>query len=54
MFTIDKYFDQAGWQKFTKASEGRETPLLVVDLNRIKLKFEEMVELFPNFKIHTL
>lgn len=52
MFTIDKYFDQAGWQKFTKASEGRETPLLVVDLNRIKLKFEEMVELFPNFKIH--
>lgn len=52
MFTIDKYFDQAGWQKFIKASEGRETPLLVVDLNRIKLKFEEMVELFPNFKIH--
>lgn len=52
MFNIDKYFDQAGWQKFTQAAEGRSTPLLVVDLNRIRMKFEEMVELFPNFKIH--
>lgn len=52
MFNIDKYFDQASWQKFTQAAEGRSTPLLVVDLNRIRMKFEEMVDLFPNFKIH--
>ena len=43
MIKIDQYFDPAGWQKFTKAAEGRETPFLVVDLSRIKTKYEEMV-----------
>lgn len=52
MIKIEQYFDQAQWQKFTKASEGRQTPFLVVDLSRIKTKFEEMVELFPKAKIH--
>lgn len=52
MIKIDQYFDQANWQKFTQAAEGRETPLLVVDLNRIKTKYNEMVGLFPNAKIH--
>lgn len=52
MIKIDQYFDPAGWQKFTKAAEGRETPFLVVDLNRIKVKFNEMVGLFPDAKIH--
>ena len=49
---IDQYFDPASWQKFTQAAEGRETPFLVVDLNRIKSKFNEMVGLFPEAKIH--
>ena len=52
MIKIDQYFDSASWQKFTKAAEGRETPLLVVDLSRIKTKFHEMVGFFPNAKIH--
>lgn len=52
MIKIEQYFDQTQWQKFTKASEGRQTPFLVVDLSRIKTKFEEMVELFPKAKIH--
>ena len=52
MIKIDQYFDPAGWQKFTQAAEGRETPFLVVDLNRIKTKFNEMVSLFPTAKIH--
>ncbi len=52
MIKIDQYFDQAAWGKFTKAAEGRETPFLVVDLNRIKVKFNEMVGLFPDAKIH--
>lgn len=52
MIKIDQYFDQPSWQKFTKAAEGRETPFLVVDLSRIKTKFEEMVQLFPKAKIH--
>ena len=52
MIHIDQYFDPAGWSKFTKAAEDRETPFLVVDLNRIKTKFNEMVGLFPNAKIH--
>lgn len=43
MIKIDQYFDPAGWQKFTKAAEGRETPFLVVDLSRIKTKYAEMV-----------
>ena len=49
---IDQYFDPASWQKFTQAAEGRETPFLVVDLSRIKSKFNEMVGLFPEAKIH--
>lgn len=52
MIKIDQYFDQAQWQKFTQAAEGEETPLLVVDLSRIKAKYEEMVSLFPKAKIH--
>lgn len=52
MIKIDQYFDPAAWQKFTKAAEGRETPFLIVDLDRIKLKFNEMVGLFPDAKIH--
>lgn len=52
MIKINQYFDQASWQKFTQVAEGRETPFLVVDLSRIKSKYEEMVGLFPNAKIH--
>lgn len=52
MIKIEQYFDAASWQKFTKVSEGRPTPFLVVDLSRIKTKYHEMVELFPTAKIH--
>ncbi len=52
MIKIDQYFDPTGWKKFTKAAEGRETPLLVVDLSRIKTKYAEMSGLFPTAKIH--
>lgn len=52
MIKIDQYFDQQQWQKFTQAAEGQQTPLLVVDLSRIKKKYEEMVTLFPKAKIH--
>ena len=52
MIKIDQYFDPAAWGKFTKAAEGRDTPLLIVDLNRIKLKFNEMIGLFPEAKVH--
>src|SRR5699024_8148818 len=51
---IDQYFDPAGWQKFTKAAEGRETPMLVVDLSRIKTKYAEMVGFFPKRSIDML
>ena len=52
MIKIDQYFDPAGWQKFTQAAKDRPTPFLVVDLSRIKIKYQEMVGLFPNAKIH--
>lgn len=52
MIKIDQYFSQQQWQKFTDAAAGEQTPLLVVDLSRIKAKFEEMVSLFPKAKIH--
>lgn len=52
MMKIDQYFDQAEWQKFTQAAEGRQTPFLLVDLSRIKNKYQEMVQLFPKAKIH--
>ncbi len=52
MIKIDQYFDSAAWQKFTQAAQGRETPFLVVDLSRIKTKYNQMVELFPNTKLH--
>lgn len=49
---IEQYFDKMQWQKFTQAAEGEQTPLLVVDLSRIKDKYDEMVTLFPKAKIH--
>lgn len=52
LLKIDQYFDSASWQKFTQVAEGRETPFLVVDLSRIKTKYNEMVGLFPDAKIH--
>lgn len=52
MIKIDNYFDQAQWQKFTDAAQGQETPFLVVDLSRIKAKYQEMVTFFPKAKIH--
>lgn len=52
MIKINQYFDDKQWQKFVEASQGEQTPLLVVDLSRIKDKYAEMVELFPAAKIH--
>ena len=52
MIQIEQYFDNQQWQKFVSASQDEATPLLVVDLNRIKHKYAEMVELFPTTKIH--
>ncbi|MDO4427729.1 MAG: type III PLP-dependent enzyme [Moraxella sp.] len=52
MIKIDQYFDNTQWQKFVKASENEQTPLLVIDLSRIKAKYDEMVTLFPKAKIH--
>lgn len=52
MIKINQYFDDAQWQKFTDACQGEQTPLLVVDLSRIKVKYDEMMSLFPKAKIH--
>ncbi len=52
MIKIDQYFDPASWQKFTTVAEDRETPFLVVDLNRIRVNYTEMVGLFPQAKVH--
>ena len=52
MIKIDQYFDPASWQKFTKVAEDRETPFLVVDLDRIRVNYTEMVGLFPQAKVH--
>lgn len=57
MIKIENYFDQLQWQKFTQNNvdeQGNplETPYLVVDLNRIKAKYEEMVGFFPTAKIY--
>ncbi len=52
MIKIDQYFDPASWQKFTKVAEDRETPFLVVDLDRISVNYTEMVGLFPQAKVH--
>lgn len=50
MIKIDQYFDPAGWQKFTQAAEGRETPFLVVDLSRIKPNIMKWLGFFPMLK----
>ena len=52
MIKIDQYFDPASWQKFTTVAEDRETPFLVVDLDRIRVNYTEMVGLFPQAKVH--
>lgn len=52
MIKINQYFDDNQWQKFTQAAQDEPTPLLVVDLSRIKTKYDEMISLFPKAKIH--
>lgn len=52
MIKIDNYFDQMQWQKFTEVGNSHQTPFLVVDLSRIKAKYEEMVGFFSTAKIY--
>lgn len=46
------YYSPADWEKILTFSEAKETPFLVVLLDRVQQKFEEFRAGFPNAKIY--
>ena len=48
----DSYISRDDWQQIATFSEEKETPFLVVKLNTVKEKYEELITNFPYSKIH--
>ena len=46
------YCTDAEWKKIRDIADTKETPFLVVDLEIIKQKFEELTGCFPMAKVH--
>jgi ornithine decarboxylase len=46
------YCTEAEWKKIRDIADTKETPFLVVDLDIIKQKFEELTGCFPMAKVH--
>ncbi len=52
MTRLSDYCTESEWAKIKNFSEGKETPFLVVDLDIIKQKYDELMNCFPMAKIH--
>lgn len=48
----DSYISRDDWQQIATFSEEKETPFLVVKLNTVKEKYDELTTNFPYSKIH--
>ncbi|HOW62139.1 MAG TPA: type III PLP-dependent enzyme, partial [Candidatus Contendobacter sp.] len=46
------YYSPADWEKILTFSKARETPFLVVLLDKVRKKFDEFQTGFPNAKIY--
>ena len=49
---LSDYCSDAEWAKIKKLADEKETPFLVVDLEIIKQKYEELTGCFPMAKVH--
>ena len=49
---LSDYCTDAEWAKIKKVADDKETPFLVVDLDIIKQKYEELTNCFPKAKVH--
>ena len=50
--TWKKFISEKRLQKFREFSKGKQTPFLIIDLKRIKEKYEELHRLMPRSKIY--
>ncbi len=41
------FYDDAQWERFMAAAEGKETPFILVDLEIVKKSYERLAEYFP-------
>lgn len=49
---LENYCSQEEWDKIQEFSKDKETPFLVVDLEIIRQKYQELVTCFPTAKVH--
>jgi ornithine decarboxylase len=49
---LSNYCSDAEWKKIKDFADGKETPFLVVDLEIINQKYEELTTCFPMAKVH--
>uniref|UniRef100_A0A7C3EC13 ornithine decarboxylase n=1 Tax=Gracilinema caldarium TaxID=215591 RepID=A0A7C3EC13_9SPIR len=47
MIDRSAYYDDAQWERFMTAAEGKETPFILVDLGIIRRNYERLAQLFP-------
>ena len=47
MIERSTYYDDAQWERFMSAQEGKETPCIVVDLAIVKRNYERLASFFP-------
>lgn len=51
-FPLDDYISREEFNKIKKFSRDKETPFLIVDLQKIERSYDELVEHMPFAKIH--
>ncbi len=51
-FKIERYMELQRFERFRKFAETQESPLLIVDLDIIKAKYQELVAGFPNLQVY--
>lgn len=49
---IEQYLDPGTWKRIKEFAEGRETPFLVVDMQTIERKYQELVAGFPTATVY--
>ena len=49
---LSDYCSEAEWKKIKDFADGKETPFLVVDLEIISQKYDELTTCFPMAKVH--
>ena len=51
-FPLEEFVSKEDFNKIKKFSQNKETPFLIIDLQKIERSYDELVECMPFAKIH--